>query len=128
MSTKFKPPYLGVAYYPEDWDESVMAEDIAMMKKAGINVARIAEFAWSKMEKREGEFTFGWLHKVVDALGEAGIATVLCTPSATPPRWLSVKYPDVMVEKENGEVRNHGARRNCCSNNPHYIKYSLRIA
>lgn len=128
MSNKFKPPYLGVAYYPEDWDEGVMAEDIALMKKAGINVARVGEFAWSKMEKREGEFTFGWLHRVVDALGEAGIATVLCTPSATPPRWLSVKYPDIMSERQNGEIRNHGARRNCCSNNPNYIKYSLRIA
>ena len=128
MSVKFKPPYLGVAYYPEDWDEQVMYEDIAMMKKAGINVARIGEFAWSKMEKREGEFTFDWLHKVVDELGKSDIATVLCTPSATPPRWLSLKYPDIMTERENGEVRNHGARRNCCSNNPHYIEYSLRIA
>ena len=128
MSVKFKPPYLGVAYYPEDWDEQVMAEDISMMIKAGINVARMGEFAWSKMEKQEGEFTFGWLHRVVDALGKAGIATVLCTPSATPPRWLSVKYPDIMTERENGEIRNHGARRNCCSNNPHYIEYSLRIA
>ena len=27
-----KPPYLGVAYYPEDWDESFMKQDIAMMK------------------------------------------------------------------------------------------------
>lgn len=121
------PPYLGVAYYPEDWDESVMEYDIAMMKKANINVARIAEFSWSKMESEEGVFSFDWLHKVVDKLGQAGIATVMCTPTATPPRWLSLKHPDAMVEKENGRVRNHGGRRDCCSNNPNYIKYSLRI-
>ena len=73
MNNKYKPPYLGAAYYPEDWDESCMAHDIEMMKKAGINVARVGEFAWSKMEKYEGVFTFEWLHKVVDSLAEAGI-------------------------------------------------------
>ena len=49
MKHNVTPPYLGVAYYPEDWDESEMAYDIEMMKNAGINVARIGEFAWSKM-------------------------------------------------------------------------------
>jgi len=128
MNNKYKPPFVGVAYYPEDWDESCLEYDISMMKKAGFNVARVAEFAWTKMEKTEGVFTFDWLHRVVDALGEAGIATILCTPSATPPRWLSVKHPDVFAESENGAVQNHGGRRHCCSNNPNYIKYSLRIA
>lgn len=128
MNNKYKPPYLGAAYYPEDWDESCMAHDIEMMKKAGINVARVGEFAWSKMEKYEGVFTFEWLHKVVDSLAEAGIATILCTPSATPPRWLSVKYPDVLSVSEAGRSANHGGRRHCCSNNEHYRKYSIRIA
>lgn len=128
MNNNFKPPYLGAAYYPEDWDESCMAHDIEMMKKAGVNIARVGEFAWTKMEKHEGIFTFEWLHKVVDSLEKAGIATILCTPSATPPRWLSVKYPDVLAEAENGNKQNHGGRRHCCSNNEHYRKYSLRIA
>ena len=123
-----KPPYLGVAYYPEDWDESFMQQDIAMMKEAGINVARIAEFAWSRMEKEEGCFDFEWLHKVIDALADAGIATVLGTPSATPPVWLGRKFPSVFREFESGMIRNHGGRRHCCSNNKEYVKYSLRIA
>ena len=38
---KYNPPYLGAAYYPEDWPESEMAYDIKMMKEAGITVARI---------------------------------------------------------------------------------------
>ena len=127
MKKSLKTPFLGVAYYPEDWDESFMAQDIALMKKAGIKVARVGEFAWSRMENTEGVFTFDWLHKVVDALGEAGIFTVLGTPTATPPVWLSRKHPDVLLENENGARQNHGGRRHCCSNNEHYRKYSARI-
>ncbi|MBQ8441266.1 MAG: beta-galactosidase [Clostridia bacterium] len=123
----YHPPYLGVAYYPEAWPEEEMAKDIAKMKEAGINVARMGEFAWSKMELREGEFHFEWLHRVINALADAGIATILGTPTATPPIWLSRKYPDIMKENETGRRRQHGGRRHCCSNNPHYRAASARI-
>jgi beta-galactosidase GanA len=104
-----------------------MEKDIARTKEAGINVARIAEFAWSKMEPVEGEFHFAWLHRVIDALAKEGIATILGTPTATPPIWLSRRYPDIMREEENGRRRQHGGRRHCCSNNPHYRAASARI-
>ena len=77
ISEIVRPPYLGVAYYPEDWPRAQIDSDIAMMQKAGINVARIAEFAWHRMEPRDGEYDFGWLHEVVDKLSAAGIATGL---------------------------------------------------
>lgn len=127
MDKMFKPPYLGCAYYPEDWDESEIDYDISMMKKAGINCARIGEFAWRKMEPKPGKFDFEWLHKVVNKLGENGIAVVLGTPTATPPVWLSKLYPDVFAEDANGRKKSHGGRRHCCSNNTHYVEYSLRI-
>ena len=120
-------PYLGVAYYPEDWPDEEMDKDIARMKQIGINTARIAEFAWHRMEPHPGEFDFSYFHKVVEKLAAAGIAVVLGTPTATPPRWLERLYPDIMAEKENGRVFSHGGRRHCCSNNPHYDAYSLRI-
>ncbi|MDO4389808.1 MAG: beta-galactosidase [Eubacteriales bacterium] len=120
-------PYLGVAYYPEDWPDEEMDKDIARMKEIGVNTARIAEFAWHRMEPHPGEFDFSYFHKVVDKLAAAGIAVVLGTPTATPPRWLERLYPDVMAESENGRVFSHGGRRHCCSNNPHYDAYSLRI-
>ena len=91
-----KPPYLGCAYYPEDWPVEEIEKDAAKMKATGIQVARIAEFAWSCMERTEGVFTFDWLHNVVDTLAKYGIATVMGTPTATPPIWLSRNYPDVM--------------------------------
>ena len=33
-------------------------EDLLCMKDAGIEVVRVAEFAWSKIEPREGEYTY----------------------------------------------------------------------
>ena len=89
--------YLGAAYYPELWDASEQEKDIARMKEAGLNAVRIGEFAWGKMEPKEGEFDLSWLQKVVDKLYKNGIYTVLCTPSATPPRWLLTKYPETRM-------------------------------
>ena len=85
--------YLGAAYYPELWSEEEFKKDITRMKETGVNCMRIGEFAWSKMEPKEGEFDFSIFEKVVDTLYENGISTVMCTPTCTPPRWLFKKYP-----------------------------------
>ena len=65
--------YVGAAYYPEVWDEDEVERDIVRMKEAGVNVVRVAEFAWGKMEPQEGKFDFGWLERAVDKLIAAGI-------------------------------------------------------
>ncbi len=122
-----KAVLLGAAYYPEDWDESEQERDIAMMVKAGIKIVRIAEFAWSKMEPREGEYDFEWLHRVIDKLAAAGIYVMLGTPSATPPNWVEEKDPDMMMLDESGRRYTHGGRRHNCSNNPTYREYVARI-
>lgn len=127
MENKFKPPYLGAAYYPEDWDESEIERDIEKMKLCGINVVRVGEFAWHKMEPKKGDYHFEWLHKVVDKMGDNGIAVVLGTPSATPPRWFTLEHPDALMEFEPGRRKNHGGRRHCCSNNPAYRDASAII-
>lgn len=127
MLKNLKPPYLGVAYYPEDWAEAEIDFDIRRMKELGISVVRIAEFAWHRMEPKPGEFDFSFFHRVVDRMGSAGIGVVLGTPTATPPRWLPKLYPDVMMEGINGRTKSHGGRRHCCSNNAHYNEYCMRI-
>ena len=127
MAELDRAPWLGVAYYPEDWPEEEIDGDIRRMKEIGVNAVRIAEFAWHRMEPRPGEFDFSFFHRVVDRMGEAGIAVVLGTPTATPPRWLSRLYPDVFAERENGRQAAHGGRRHCCSNNAHYNAYCMRI-
>ena len=124
---EIKRPFLGCAYYPEDWADDQLDYDVKMMQKAGITCARIGEFAWRKMEPKPGQFEFDWLHRVIDRLSEAGIAVILGTPTATPPIWLGEEYPDVFVRHTNGTRAQHGGRRHCCSNNPHYLAACDRI-
>jgi beta-galactosidase GanA len=123
----FNPPYLGSAYYPEDWPLEQIDEDIALMKRAGMTAARMAEFAWSKMEPVEGSFDFSWLKTAVDKLGRADIASILGTPTCTPPAWLSCKHPEILIVNDAGIRAQHGARRNACPNNPLYRNYCAKI-
>lgn len=124
---ELKKPFIGVAYYPEDWPESEMDFDIAKMKEIGIGVARIGEFAWKKMEPEEGFFEFGWLHRVVDKLAEAGIRVIMGTPTAVPPKWLTSLDKEMFIEDGNGHRVSHGGRRHACSNNPIYLEHCDRI-
>ena len=102
---------LGANYYPEAWDLETLDFDIEKMKECGFNVVRIAEFAWWRMEPSEGDYSFDWLHRVVDKMKAAGIGVIMGTPTATPPRWLTKKHPEMLY-------REHGGRRHCCSSNP----------
>ena len=124
---KFSPPFLGAAYYPEDWPLNQIDEDIRLMKEAGLNIARIGEFAWSKMEPAEGQYDFSWLHLVTNKLGKAGIAVILGTPTCTPPAWLSEKYPEILSVNDAGIRAQHGARRHACPNSPVYRDLCERI-
>lgn len=122
------PPYLGAAYYPEDWPLEQIDADIALMKDAGMNVMRIGEFAWSRMEPEEGRYDFDWLHFVVEKLGAAAISVIMCTPTCTPPIWLVEKYPEVLFVRSDGKATYHGARRHTCPNSPVYRDHCARIA
>jgi beta-galactosidase GanA len=124
---KPSPPYLGAAYYPEDWPLAQIDEDIKLMKQAGMKVMRVGEFAWSRMEPKEGKYDFSWLHTVVDKLGAAGIATIMGTPTATPPIWLVGKHPEVLFVGDNGREIPHGSRRHYCPHNPVYRAYTEKI-
>ena len=97
-----KKIYLGAAYYPELWDESELEKDIARCKEIGVNCLRIGEFAWSKMEPKEGEFRSDWFLCIVDRLYENGIDTLLCTPTFTPPRWMLNRYPEMRRVMQDG--------------------------
>lgn len=113
-----KAPYIGAAYYPECREEALVDEDIAKMKEAGVNCVRMAEFAWGAMEPREGDFRFDWLVRVLDKLHRAGIAAVLCTPSATPPKWLTDKYEETLQMYDNGRRAQFGGRCHICKTSP----------
>lgn len=109
-----KEIYIGAAYYPELWQESEVDKDIQRCKELGLNVLRVGEFAWGKMEPKEGEFHFEWLEKVVDKLYKNGIYTVMCTPTCTPPRWLLTKYEEVRKVTSDGIRGDVSSRCHVC--------------
>ncbi|MFO8150955.1 MAG: beta-galactosidase, partial [Trueperaceae bacterium] len=96
MTQPAKPPSLGVCYYPEHWPESTWAEDAARMRETGLTWVRVGEFAWSELEPEPGRYDWGWLDRAIDGLGAAGLRVVLGTPSATPPKWLVDRMPDML--------------------------------
>jgi len=120
--------YYGACYYPEHWTAEQAKNHIPLMQKAGINVVRMGEFAWCKFEPEAGRYRFDWLDSAIAALHKAGIATVLGTPTAIPPQWFLLKYPNVLQKDADGHVRNPGARCHCCKNAQPYAVQSETIA
>ncbi|MFK7901566.1 MAG: beta-galactosidase, partial [Nitratireductor sp.] len=118
---------LGVCYYPEHWPTNTWVEDAKHMKDMGLTYVRIGEFAWSKLEPVEGKFEFEWLDKAIQILGEAGLSVVLGTPTATPPRWMVDKYPDMLGVDANGHKRKFGSRRHYCFSHEGYRQECARI-
>ena len=102
---------LGVCYYPEHWPQDTWEPDAKRMKEAGLTWVRIGEFAWSVIEPEAGRFEWAWLDRAVDTLAEAGLRVVLCTPTATPPRWLVDAMSDMLPVGRDGRVRGFGSRR-----------------
>jgi beta-galactosidase len=119
---------LGVDYYPDQTPEALWEEDAWMMAETGFTNVRIAEFAWALMEPAEGKFDFAWLRRAVQTLHKHNIAVILGTPSAAPPPWLSLKYPDIMEVDAHGQRLHAGGRRFTCPTNKTYRRLSLAIA
>lgn len=118
---------LGVCYYPEHWPESAWPDDAARMKDAGLSWVRIGEFAWSRLEPAPGRLEFDWLDRAIDVLGGNGLKVVLCTPTATPPRWMLDRHPDMLPVDAEGRARGFGSRRHYCFSHQGYRDDCARI-
>lgn len=92
--------YHGACYYPELWDEKTIQQDIDRMREVGINVVRIGEFAWSVIEPEEGKIDVSFFKEMISRMYENGIETIMCTPTPTPPIWLSHGRPERMHTNE----------------------------
>ena len=118
---------LGTCYYPEQWDKKLWAEDFDRMLAAGIQVVRVAEFAWNKFEPREGEYDFTFFDEFLKLAEEKGIKVIFCTPTATPPAWLSTKYPEILNADQDGNLFRHGNRRHYNYNSPIYREFVAKL-
>lgn len=123
----YKNVQVGVDYYPEHWDEALWEPDIKLMNESGVKVVRVAEFAWSRLEPTEGDFQFGWLDKAIGLFHKYGLQVVIGTPTATPPRWLTHDYPDVLPVFADGRIFHEGVRGHRCYNSASLRKYGSRM-
>lgn len=118
---------IGVDYYPEHWERDLWKADADLMKKTGVQIVRLGEFAWSRFEPEENVFQFEWLDEVIELFAKRGIQVVLCTPTNCPPLWLYEKYPDAVQTGRDGQKIATGIRGHRCYNNPDFRRYAARI-
>ena len=120
-------PKLGTCYYPEHWPREMWEKDALRMVELGLSWVRIGEFCWSRIEPQEGSFDFEWLDAVVEVLRRHNLDIIMGTPTATPPRWVLDKYPDMLAVDKMGNERKFGSRRHYCFSHLGYRKEAARI-
>lgn len=119
---------LGVCYYPEQWPRALWTEDAARMAETGLTWVRIGEFAWSRIEPEPDRLVWDWLDAAIETLAAAGLKIVLGTPTATPPRWMLDRWPDMLAVDAEGRPRKFGSRRHYCFSHAGYREECRRIA
>jgi len=119
---------LGTCYYPEHWPRTQWPDDARRMADLGLTWVRIGEFAWSLLEPSFGDYRWDWLDRAVDVLTDAGLSVVLGTPSATPPRWMLDRHPDMLAHDIEGRPRGFGSRRHYCFSHDGYRDDAARMA
>lgn len=108
----------GAAVYPEVLDAATFEADAAHMARLGMNAARLGEFMWSALETDDGDIRLDVLDRALDVLGAHGIKAIICTPTVTPPVWLTHGYPERLHHTADGTALGHGSRQHICTNNP----------
>jgi beta-galactosidase len=120
--------YYGGDYNPEQWSPDVWAEDMRLMRRAGVNLATVGVFSWSSLEPEPGRYEFEWLNRVMDLLHDNGIQVNLATPTASPPPWFSIAHPDALPVTADGVRLLHGSRDTYCVCAPAYRTAAVEIA
>jgi beta-galactosidase len=118
----------GGDYNPEQWAESVWAEDVALMREAGVNLVSVGIFSWALLEPSEGQYDFAWLGRVLDLLHANGIAIDLATGTASPPPWFSRTYPQSLPQTREGHRLWPGGRQAFCPSSPEYRAAATALA
>lgn len=117
----------GGDYNPEQWPESVWQEDMRLMREAGVNLVTVGVFAWAKLQPSERRFDFAWFDRVLDLLAANRIGVCLATATASPPPWLTARYPDALPISADGVQLQVGARQQYSPSSRHYRKFAAAL-
>ena len=117
----------GGDYNPDQWSEDIWDDDIRLMKQAGVNTVALAIFSWDRIQPTEDRWDFGWLDRIIDKLGNAGIVVDLASATATAPLWLYESHPEVLPRDKYGHPVNAGSRQSWSPTSPVFKEYALRL-
>ena len=117
----------GGDYNPDQWSEEIWDDDIRLMKQAGVNTVALAIFSWDRIQPTEDRWNFGWLDRIIDKLGKAGIAVDLASATATAPLWLYESHPEVLPRDKYGHQVNAGSRQSWSPTSPVFKTYALTM-
>ncbi|MFZ9519118.1 MAG: beta-galactosidase [Silvanigrellaceae bacterium] len=138
---------LGAAYYPDyisqrptltrrvdsgktEWlsTKERLAEDFKRMAKQNIHTIRMGEFSWATVEPTPGDCKSDIFLQALDLAQMHAIDVIFCTPTATPPKWLIDKHPDILPVTRNGQQIPFGSRRHYDFHHPVYQSENKRIS
>lgn len=119
--------HYGGDYNPEQWSEDVWTEDVRLMRTAGVTLVTVNVFSWSIIQPREGVFEWEWLDRVLELLHESGISVDLATATASPPPWVSERYPGVLPQDGSGATLWPGSRQHYAPTSPDYRRLSATL-
>jgi beta-galactosidase len=117
----------GGDYNPEQWPRETWVDDVRLMREAGVTVATLGVFSWALLEPEEGRFELDWMGDVLDLLHEHGVAADLATGTASPPPWLSHRYPETLPQRADGTRLWPGGRQAWCPSSPVFRERALSL-
>lgn len=117
----------GGDYSPEQWPEALWADDVALMREAGVNTVTLGVFSWGLLEVDDDRWDWGWFDRIIDLLSEAAIGIDLATPTASPPIWLHRDHPDILPMDRRGLRYHQGGRLQWCPSHPVWRRYASRV-
>lgn len=104
-----------------------LALDFERMKRCGLSWIRMGEFSWSTVEPSRGSFNPDVFLEALDLAHKHQIDVIFCTPTATPPPWLTAELPEILPVDRGGRVVPPGSRRHYDPTNAAYRSESRRI-
>ncbi len=119
MTPKIAQVLYGGEYHPEAWPEPLWNEDMALMRRAGVNLVTLGALTWNKLQPTPDTFDFEWLDRVMNLLHTHGILAGIVTPACQPPPWLTRLYH----ERQDGSSSPFGS----CLNNPVFREHGDRL-
>lgn len=117
----------GGDYNPEQWPRETWQQDARLMREARVSVVSLGIFSWALLEPEQGRFDLEWLGEVMDLMHASGVSVDLATATASPPPWLSHRYPEILPRRADGTRLWPGGRQAWCPSSPVFRERALSL-